>query len=307
MRIPCLSVHYAQYIYYICMVRKNVNPVPLVLAAVAERSQAVLRQRDLLEAWNGLVSTRAIPTSVSFVEFMEILLTSKQLERAHFALPHRAETLYLWGRVPDYAVASAIKSKGYLSHFTAMHIYGLTDQVPEVIYVNHEQRPLPSPLSPLTQQSIDAAFRGKQRQTTNIAPWRDRTVCVLNGKFTNQLGAVTQTIDANHEIRVTDLERTLIDITVRPAYSGGVANVLEAFRRAASSLSVNKLTAYLRTIKFVYPYAQALGFYLERAGVSPSRFELLRDQPFEFDFYLAHGLKRTTYVPEWRLHIPEGL
>jgi len=27
----------------------------------------------------------------------------------------------------------------------------------------------------------------------------------------------------------------------------------------------------------------------------------------EFDFYLAHDMKETQYVKEWRLHIPEGI
>ena len=44
-------------------------------------------------------------------------------------------------------------------------------------------------------------------------------------------------------LAITNIERTLIDATVRPLYSGGVYEVFEAYRRAAEHISVNKLAA----------------------------------------------------------------
>ena len=64
----------------------------------------------------------------------------------------------------------------------------------------------------------------------------------------------------------TTLERTLIDITVRPIYSGGVNAVLDAYKKSIGKVSVKKIIAILDTINFIYPYYQAVGFYLEKAG-----------------------------------------
>ena len=46
-------------------------------------------------------------------------------------------------------------------------------------------------------------------------------------------------------VRVTDLERTLIDIAVRPEYAGGVYEVLNVYRLAKGKVSANneKLTS----------------------------------------------------------------
>jgi predicted transcriptional regulator of viral defense system len=127
---------------------------------------------------------------------------------------------------------------------------------------------------------------------------------------TNQLGVVTMEadygIDGPAEVRVTDLERTLIDISVRPAYSGGVFEVRKAFSFALEQVSVNRLSAMLQKMRFVYPYHQAIGYYLERAGAKESVLSLLRQLPMDFDFFLAHEMGQTEYVKEWRLHVPKG-
>jgi predicted transcriptional regulator of viral defense system len=102
------------------------------------------------------------------------------------------------------------------------------------------------------------------------------------------------------------LERTLIDITVRPVYAGGVFEVAKAFELAKDKLSVNALTAMLKKLKYTYPYHQAIGFYLERAGYKSSLTDLLRKIPMKFDFYLTHQKGETDFVKDWRLHIPKG-
>ena len=108
------------------------------------------------------------------------------------------------------------------------------------------------------------------------------------------------------QVRVTNIERTLIDIVVRPAYSGGVAEVLKAFERAREQASVNRLMALLQKLNYLYPYHQAIGFYLERAGYSGTALDFIRQMPLNYDFYLAHQMGATDYVPQWRLHIPKG-
>jgi predicted transcriptional regulator of viral defense system len=103
------------------------------------------------------------------------------------------------------------------------------------------------------------------------------------------------------------LERTLVDLTVRPLYAGGVPEVLEAYRRAREEVSMMKLLAVLKRFQYVYPYHQAVGFYMERSGYRSSQFEQLRQKGFEFDFYLGYGMPEKEYDSNWRLYIPKGL
>ncbi len=114
--------------------------------------------------------------------------------------------------------------------------------------------------------------------------------------------------ELGRKLRVTDLERTLIDATVRPFYAGGVNEVLKAYSLAADRISVNRLSALLRRFEYVYPYHQAVGFYLEKSNAyRPEQIDLLRGFPREFDFYLTYQIGEREYSKEWKLFYPKGL
>lgn len=241
--------------------------------------------------------------------FAEFLVEVGKLQELHFPFPHRPETRYVWGHVPLLEVIGSLKEEGYFTHYTAMRIHGLTEQLPKTIYLNHEQRPH-AQSSELAQRSIDIAFKAKPRISNNMIEFGDVRICLVNGMHTGALGVVEENAvyDDNQpaRVRVTNIERTLIDIAVRPVYAGGIAEVLKAFQQAREQASVNRLAAMLQKLNYLYPYHQAIGFYLQRAGYSAANLDLMRQFPMEFDFYLTHQMGETEYVPDWQLHIPKG-
>lgn len=112
---------------------------------------------------------------------------------------------------------------------------------------------------------------------------------------------------SGHSVDVTSLERTLVDSTVRPGYSGGVPAVLQAFRLARDRISVTKLLGILRKLDYTYPYHQSIGFYLERAGYTEADQTLVKELGAKFDFYLSHGLNNPAFDPNWRVFFPKRL
>ncbi len=68
---------------------------------------------------------------------------------------------------------------------------------------------------------------------------------MLNGMHTGNLGVIKMSGPDGEKLKITDVERTLIDITVRPEYAGGIHEVLKAYRLAKDKVSVNKLVAIL--------------------------------------------------------------
>jgi len=248
-----------------------------------------------------------LPESLTTSRFIKLLTENTKLKRHELNFPRKKYVKFTWGEESIYQLALSLERDSYFTHYTALYWHNLTDQIPKTIYVNYEQRPKRYVSERLLQANIDRALRNAQRESRNIAAVGDFKVCILNGKSTGRLGVTEMVIDDTGRMRLTDIERTLIDIVVRPAYSGGIYEVLSAYRRAAEKVSINKLCAMLRKLKYIYPYHQAIGFYLERAGVyRDTQIQLLKRFDFEYDFYMTHQMKDTEYSKEWRLYYPKG-
>lgn len=244
-------------------------------------------------------------------EFIRFLIKTGKLHEIDTHFPSRTDIRYIWNEAPILELAQSLRPRSYISHYAAVKAHGLTDQVPKTIYINSEQQLRSDPDALLDPSRVKAAFSRPQRLSAEIADMEDYRVCVLHGQNTGNAGVVTQEVpdiytNLTATIRITNLERTLIDIAVRPAYSGGVSEVLNAYKAAFGQASVNRIAALLKQIGYVYPYHQAIGFYLSRAGFRSDSVQLLKQFPITMDFYLTHEMRETDYVAEWRLHIPRG-
>ncbi|CAB3914430.1 MULTISPECIES: type IV toxin-antitoxin system AbiEi family antitoxin domain-containing protein [Achromobacter] len=244
-------------------------------------------------------------------EFIAFLMEQGKLSELIFPFPHREETRYVWEKVPLLTVLLTLKPQCYYSHYTAVRMHGLTEQIPKTIYLNHEQHLKSQSTGGLAQDRIAAAFNRKARESNNYIDFASNRIFLINGKNTGRIGVISTTTTYDSEtpidVRVTNLERTLIDITVRPAYAGGVFEVLKAFQLAKERVSINALAAMLQKIGHTYPYHQAIGFYLERAGYRSNQIDLIRRFPMNYDFYLAHNMGEMEYVKDWRLFVPKGM
>lgn len=274
----------------------------------------VFRQTDIESILAAHRNEWRLAQSTRLREFIRYLSDNGRLKRLDFPFPSRKEIRYTWGETPLQAVLMTLKPGCHFSHYSAVQMHDLTEQDSKTIYLNFEQPPKPLPTGGLEQGRIAAAFARKPRNTNNVAQLGDIRICLVNGKNVGYLGVDSREIAAEagkpkFTIRITDIERTLIDIAVRPFYAGGVGEVLKAYERAGRQASVNRIAALLKQLGFVYPYQQAVGFYLERSGAyRPEAIEIFRRKfPQKFDFYLTYEMRETCYDPRWRLFIPKGL
>lgn len=250
-----------------------------------------------------------IGAGVTTRNFLSFLTSDGIIEKIVLEFPGKSFIRYCLENASLFETALSVFPRSYLSHYSAAFLHHLTDQIPKTVYVNHEQKQRSVSAGDLEQDSIDRAFRNAQRLSRYRAFFQDHEIVALNGKNTNNLGVIEINGAQGEPLRVTTLERTLIDLAVRPIYAGGVFEVLHAYKAAVDHLSINKLTAILKQLEHTYPFHQAIGFYLERAGVySESQLHLLKKAfPMKFDFYLVHGMKETSYSETWRLYYPKGM
>lgn len=254
-----------------------------------------------------------LPTIMRLTDFVEYLATKSYLTEVELSptLERYSRKLvrFTWRDCSPLELACSIRGGAYLSHGTAVFVHGLNDKLPTTVFVNREQSPKPPPRSAPTQEALDRTFAAGKKQRTSSLVYTDgrNRFVVLAGKDTRNAGVVDAVDPYGGRIRVTNIERTLIDIAVRPVYAGGVEQVLEAYGGAVEVASISKVVALLRRVGHVYPYHQCIGYYADRAGFPPGRLGKLTSIGLDLDFYLTYGIASPYYIEKWRLYVPQHL
>ncbi len=282
---------------------------PAIIRLFENTPTRVYRHRDIRAIFGQQQAELRLPQHVNIGKFIDFLIENARLNEVQLDPVNHSNiqpiTLYAWENPSPYELALSIRPGAYLSHGTAVFLHALTDQSPKTIYVNKEQSPKPAPTGSLTQQGVDRAFAGKQRESNLLYRHGQWQFKVLSGKHTGSL-EVAPLLHAGRELLVTKLERSLIDVTVRPSYGGGVYQVLQAYQAAKHRISVGTLIATLKKLDYMYPYHQAIGFYMQRAGYAPKLYDRLKGLGLHMNFYLTHDMRDKAFDEEWRLFYPKG-
>jgi hypothetical protein len=268
-----------------------------------ENGKKVYSETDLVKTLDENRFKWGLPATTGAKKLLDKFVDRKLFRSIQLVVGGKKVERFIYKEASIYEIALSLRSKSYISHYPALLFNDLTNQIPKTIYVTHELSPKLSKPSMLSQSAIDAAFSKPQRRSGLECTIEDNKIVLLEGKSTNRAGVVSE-----NNIAYTNLERTLVDATVRPNYAGGAFSVLEAFRNAIDKkISVNKLAALLNKMDFIYPYHQAIGFYLERAGYNGNLLDLLRRKPMDFDFYLDYDMAEKEYSPNWKIYYPKGM
>ncbi len=279
-----------------------------ILTALKAQGSSVFRLAELRAFLDSNRDFWRLPKNLGVRDFIGFLVEAGALEELTFSSKlYGKKTVYTRTQATDLEVGLAFAPGAYYSHGTAAYLHGLTEQLPRTLYLNREQSPKWVSLPELAQEAIDRAFRNQPRSSKYIFNFRDRRICVVSGKQTARLEVGEVKGPAGESVVATKIERTLIDLAVRPQYAGGVHEVLAAYEAARGRASSNVIIATLKKLDYIYPYHQAIGFYMARAGYPVSAQTRLRELGLQFKFYLVAGVKDLDYVPEWKLFVPKRL
>ena len=224
-----------------------------VMEGLDQRGKLVFTTADALEAGGD--------HSLGAKQVYHLLL---RLEAAGWIRRIRRALYAVTGKLPgsvaphDYAVATALYSPSALSHRTALHLHGLSEQVPRIIVCTTTAR--------VVTPSMRSGQPGHRRRASiwQIDGLEVQYVSVRPARY---FGIEDIWVDERTRVGVTDRERTMLDLFADPARSGGFGEVLAVLEEHHADLDLEKLVAY--AVRFgVVAVAKRLGWALEAFGVN---------------------------------------
>ena len=212
----------------------------------------------------------------------------------------------------DYEIIQSIQPNLFFSHYTALRLHSLTEQIPNDVYVSSRRKRYDSDGgSFLSQDSIDDAFTKLARKKEPSGTYKNKNKNIyLLDNVASDVDVISHVLhDKEREIfiHVTNLEKTLIDATIRPYYCGGVLEVIKAYDNAKDIISINKILSILNRNMYRYPYAQNIGFYLDYVGYQGKHLNKIKEKISQYDFYLDRNIPNKSYSKEWKIYYPSYL
>jgi predicted transcriptional regulator of viral defense system len=250
-----------------------------------------------------------LPVSITEKKFIDFLIQNSYLRIIKIQELER----YSWrGEEASsliYEIALSLKPRSYISHYSAMFLHNLTNQIPKTIYVTYERaHSLPKRNAALSQENIDNAFQKDERLSSKTYEYDGYRIVLISNAHAERIGISRYQFENGVSIPITNIERTLLDITVRQTYAGGILEIITAYKHALDTIQISKLKAYLIKMQYTYPYEQAVGFCMEYVGFPEKRIGLIEKIcKYEFKFYLCRNIKTPSYSERWHLYYPNFL
>ena len=278
--------------------------------------QRPLRLKELRKAAERLMKGTRYQYANSFIQ----ALKDEGILRMHTLQPKNPtrKTMHVYSsaqlnEIDSYDLAAAMLPGGYFCNLSAVYYHGLISQVPNTVYWCQETSAPRKGRSKqqVTDARVRSAFIKPRHHTSFVVKQRDHDIVIIERTRGTDHGVVAvrrQQSPCPVGSRVATLERALIDAVVSPHYNGGITSLCEYFGAAKGKLKTQKLLEIYRKLEFVYPYAQAIAFFMDHAGMQDHAEEVRRVYPPRQRFYVDHGAKSTwIYDERWMISYPKGL
>ncbi len=167
--------------------------------------------------------------------------------------------------VHEFEIAMALVQPAAVSHWSAMHFHGLTQQVPRQVHV-------------LTTAAVSAPrVRGSGAVAGDDGYKAGGAVFTFVRVAPTRFFGTEPVWIGEARVTVTDPERTLIDGLSKPQYCGDFAEVLQAFQVRLANLELDRIIDY--AVRLDGATAKRLGWVLEHLGLASARLERLLSIP----------------------------
>ncbi|MDP4277021.1 MAG: transcriptional regulator [Bacteroidota bacterium] len=179
-----------------------------------------------------------------------------------------------------FEIASHITPSSYLSYHAALEYHGIAHQVFFELYISSEES-----FNDFDYDGITYTFCRSQSEVGIMIPLTDSLV------------------------KVTDLERTMLDCMNRIDLSGGLEELIQCFA-LITYINESKLMDYLHQFNKQFLYQKTgfiLSYFQKEMKLSDSFFTVCKSKIGKSTRYLTDAHESDSYFKEWRLCAPQNI
>ena len=167
--------------------------------------------------------------------------------------------------VHEFEIAIALVEPAAISHWSALHFHGMTEQAPRTTFV-----------LTTTETSVPRRRGAGEREAAGVCFVGDMAYRFVQVKPERFFGTERVWV-GDARVSVTDLERTLLDGLAMPQHFGDFSEVLHAFQVGMGQLDMDRIIQY--AFRLGTTTVKRLGWVLEGQGVDSSVVESLAEFP----------------------------
>jgi predicted transcriptional regulator of viral defense system len=253
------------------------SSVNMILEFLNELTQAGYRIFSVNEAKEIATNMGLKPTSVSYL--LRSLASHKLIHQIYKGNYVIEDNILTGSPLHKFEIAMHLSQEGAIGCWSAMSYHELTDQILSSVYV----------LAPYEEGKKRSLYRYQ------IDGYDYLLIQIQQEHF----WGIEQQFIGEVKIRITDLERTLIDGLVRPNYCGGMREVLNAFALAKDRFDLDKLINYGKRSSTAVQ--KRLGWVLGELGIAKLDELLFIPNTKYFDKLDPSGPRRGKQNKRWML------
>jgi len=204
-------------------------------------------------------------------------------------------------------LAAWTEDRCYLSYATALAEHGLSERKKlNAIYLSQDLHIRKKEDRDIDLTAMTRSFSQSPRVSNCCGVLKTRKFYFIEKKVGSEGITRKEVTFASCKVALpmTNIERSLLDATISPFYSGGLQVVLEAYKEA--KIDLKRLGSIYASLSLAYPYWQRVGLLLELSGKSDIAKKWLQafGKP-AYDFYMDHNfVKNWNYDKKWKIFYP---
>lgn len=171
-----------------------------------------------------------------------------------------------------FVISAYLIQPSAISHWSALQHHGLTEQIPQIITASTPSKVV----TPSMREKQSHKLKSKHAWIIDGIRYE-----YINIQQKHFFGLEKIWLDEYFQVKITDKERTLLDVFIYPRMFGGIGEALGILENSLATINIQKLVDY--AIQYdKKSVAKRLGWALEYFGVPAKQIESLLKVPINY-------------------------